>query len=268
MSRWGNSLFLIDRRYNMSGKNQRQKEAERMIKSLESGLLAQKKNKKRQSSGHTGRTKGDKNVKSLGDGQFINQHGVEFSASERESLRQAVNSVKRKQKRILSDTSGKYEGMKAYLTSNDGSLTGILGQFSTSMNQFETREALENMIARLNRMKARGYETKIMNQTKENYIKNLEPTFKGKDDAFLEHLKKMSPTEFFNRRGSHLTDDFLYVNSKPREMDDIYIVDLVHSFGWLSLDEQLNHEEGFDKYTGRKIKPKAQPKKRQKREKK
>lgn len=254
----------------MSEKNQRQKEAERMMKSLESGLLAQKKkNKGRQSSGKTGRTKGDKNVKSLGDGQFINQHGVEFSASEREALRQAVNSVKRKQKRIMSDTTGKYEGMKAYLTSNDGTLTGILGKFSTSMNQFETREALENMMARMNRMKARGYESKIMNQTKENYIKNLEPTFRGKDDKFLEHLRKMNPTEFFNRRGSNLTDDFLYINSKPRATDDIYIVDLVHSFGWLSIEEQMNNDTAIDKYTGKPImKEKVKPKQTRKRAKK
>ena len=254
----------------MSQKNQRQKEAERMMKSLESGLLAKKsKNKGRQSSGKTGRTKGDKNVKSLGDGQFINQHGVEFSASEREALRQAVNSVKRKQKRIMSDTTGKYEGMKAYLTSNDGTLTGILGKFSTSMNQFESREALENMMARMNRMKARGYESKIMNQTKENYIKNLEPTFRGKDDKFLEHLRKMNPTEFFNRRGSNLTDDFLYINSKPRATDDIYIVDLVHSFGWLSVEEQMNGDDAIDKYTGKPImKEKVKPKQTRKRVKK
>lgn len=254
----------------MSKKNQRQKEAERMMKSLESGLLAnKKKNKGRQSSGKTGRTKGDKNVKSLGGGQFINQHGVEFSASEREALRQAVNSVKRKQKRIMTDTTGKYEGMKAYLTSNDGSLTGILGEFSTSMNQFESRGALENMLERMNRMKARGYELKLMNQTKENYIKNLTPTFKGKDDAFLEHLRKMNPTEFFNRRGSHLTDDFLYINSKPRATDDIYIVDLVHSFGWLSLEEQMNGDTAIDKFTGKPImKEKVKPKQKSKRGKK
>ena len=254
----------------MSQKNQRQKEAERMMKSLESGLLAQKnKNKGRQSSGKTGRTKGDKNVKAIGDGQFINQHGVEFSASEREALRQAVNSVKRKQKRIMSDTTGKYDGMKAYLTSNDGTLTGILGKFSTSMNQFESREALENMMARMSRMKARGYESKIMNQTKENYIKNLEPTFRGKDDKFLEHLRKMNPTEFFNRRGSNLTDDFLYINSKPRATDDIYIVDLVHSFGWLSVEEQMNGDTAIDKFTGKPImKEKVKPKQTRKRAKK
>ena len=174
--------------------------------------------------------------------------------------------LKRKQKRIMSDTSGKYEGMKAYLTSNDGTLTGILGKFSTSMNQFESRAALENMLARMNRMKARGYESKIMNQTKENYIKNLEPTFRGKDDKFLEHLRKMNPTEFFNRRGSNLTDDFLYINSKPRATDDIYIVDLVHSFGWLSIEEQMNGDTAFDKFTGKPImKEKVKPKQTRKR---
>lgn len=258
----------------MTKKSNRQKEAEKMIKSLESGLLAKKKkNKGRQPSGKTGRTKGDKNVKSLGGGQFINQHGVEFSASEREMLRQAVNSVKRKQKRILSDTTGKYEGMKAYLTSNDGTLTGILGKFSTSMNQFESREALENMLKRMDRMKTRGYETNLMNQSKENYIKLLEPSFKGKDDDFLKYLKKMSPTEFFNRRGSTLTDDFIFINSKPRDLSEPYMVDLVHSFGWLSQEEQLNNDVGFDKFTGENIttttiKRKVQPKKRKKREKK
>ena len=238
----------------MSERTKRQKEAERLMKSLESGTVKKKqKNKGRQSSGKTGRSKGDKNVKSLGDGQFINQHGVVFTDSERERIRQAVNSVKRKKKRILSDTTGKYEGLKAYLTSNDGSLTGILGEFTTSMNQYESQEALENAIERLERMKTRGYETTLMNRTKENYIKNLESTFKGKDDGFLKHLKKMKPEEFFNRRGSELTNDFLYINSKPRPLDDTYIVDLVHSFGWLSMEEQLNNDVATDKYTGKHI---------------
>lgn len=240
----------------MSERSKRQKEAERMIKSLESGLVKKTPNKRRKSTGKTGRSKGDKNVKSLGGGQFINQHGVEFSSAEREAIRQAVNGVKRKKKRIMTDTTGKYEGMKAYFTSNDGTLTGILGEHSTSMNQFETREALENFLDRMNRMRTRGYENELMKRTKDNYIKNLEPTFKGKDDEFLKHLERMPVSEFFNRRGSDLTNDFLYINSKPRDMTDFYIVDLVHSFGWLSQEEQLNKETAIDKYTGETIKPK------------
>ena len=240
----------------MSERSKRQKEAERLMKSLESGTIKKKvKSKKgRQASGKTGRSKGDKNVQALGGGQFINQHGVEFSDSERERIRQAVNSIKRKKKRILSDMTGKYEGLKSFLTSNDGSLTGILtDKLTTSMNQYESREALENALERLERMRTRGYETQYMNQVKENYIKNLELTFRGKDDGFLKHLEKMNPTEFFNRRGSDITNDFLYINSKPRPLDDTYIVDLVHSFGWLSKEEQLNDDVGIDKYTGKHI---------------
>ena len=258
----------------MSERSKRQKEAEKMVQSLESSLLKQKPKKGRQASGKTGRSKGDKNVKSLGDGQFMNQHGVVFTASEKERIRQAVNSVKRKKKRILTDTSGKYEGLKSFLTSNDGSFTGILSdKLTTSMNQYETQEALENALERLERMKKRGYETKLMNNVKENYIKTLEPTFTGKDDAFLQHLKKMSPEEFFNRRGSDITNDFLYINSSPRDLDDIYIVDLVHSFGWLSKEEQLNDEVATDKYTGKhitnaSIKPKKQKTKKSKKAKK
>lgn len=237
----------------MSEQTKRQKEAERLRKSLESGLVKKQTKRGRQSSGKTGRSKGDKNVKSLGDGQFINQYGVEFSASEREALRQAVNSVKRKKKRILADTSGKYEGLKAYLTSHDGSMTGVLGDFTTSMNKYETREALEHEMERLKRMMKRGYETQIMKRTKENYIENLRPTFQNEDKEFLKHLENMSELEFFNRRGSNLTNDFLYINSKPRQLDDAYIVDLVHSFGWLSKEEQLNNEQAIDKYTGNTI---------------
>ena len=251
----------------MSERSKRQKEAERLMKSLESGTIAKKKKSKgRQSSGRTGRSKGDKNVKSLGDGQFINQHGVEFSASDRERIRQAVNSIKRKKKRILSDTTGKYEGLKSFLMSQDGTYTGILSdKLTTSMNQYESQEALENAIERLERMKQRGYELKLMNQVKENYIKNLEPTFKGKDDAFIKHLRNMKPDEFFNRRGSELTNDFLYINSKPRNMDDMYIVDLVHSFGCLSQEEQLNNEEAIDKYNGNRItKETIKPKRKKK----
>lgn len=232
----------------------RQKEAEAFVKQLEKGVLKKKpKNKTRTSSGKTGRSKGDKNLTSLGGGKFINKHGVEFSASEREAIRQAVNSVKRKQKRILSDTSGKYEGLKGYLTSQDGTLTGILGKFTTSMNEYENREALENALKRLNRMKTRGYELELMKRTKENYIKTITPTFIHRDPEFIEHLNKMSVTEFFNRRGSELTDDFHYIDSSPKDPGDPYLTRMVHSFGWLSDEERMNQEEGYDPYTKQPI---------------
>jgi hypothetical protein len=236
---------------------------EQMVKELEKGLVKKKVNKRRKPSSTKGRVKGDKNVTSLGAGSFVNQHGVEFTDAEREAIRQAVNSVKRKKKRILSDTTGKYAGLKTFLTSNDGSLTGILGDFSTSMNQFETREGLENYMKRLDRMRSRGYETELMNRVKENYIKTIEPSFKGRDDAFIEHIKKMPVQEFFARRGSHLTDDFLFMNSEAKDLDDRYMTRLVHSFGWKTLEEQLNGDKAIDPYTGDEIKS-GQVKKKQK----
>lgn len=237
--------------------SKRQKEAEAFIKELEKGLVKKKpKNKLRKPSGNKGRSKGDKNLTPLGNGQFINKHGVEFSASERESLRQAVNSVKRKKKRILTDKTGKYDGMKSYLTSQDGSLTGILGDFTTSMNEFENREAFDNYMARLNRMKKRGYEQELMNRTKENYIKNITPSFIHYDPEFIRHLRNMPITEFFNRRGSELADDFIYFNSLFKDSNDTYIAKMVHSFGWLTPEERLNKEPAIDPYTGEKIKPK------------
>ena len=237
--------------------SKRQKEAEAFVKQLEKGVLKKKpKNKARTSSGKTGRSKGDKNLTSLGGGSFINKHGVEFTASEREAIRQAVNSVKRKQKRILSDTTGKYEGLKNYLTSQDGTLTGILGTFTTSMNEYENREALENALKRLNRMKSRGYELELMKRTKENYIKTITPTFIHQDPEFLKHIQKMSVTEFFNRRGSELTDDFHYIDSSTKDPGDPYLTRMVHSFGWLSVEERMNEEEGYDPYTKQHITPK------------
>lgn len=234
----------------------RQKEAEAFVKELEKGLVKKKSSsKKRVSSGKKGRSKGDKNVTSLGGGMYVNKYGVEFSDSEREALRQAVNSVKRKQKRILSDTTGKYKGLKTYLTSNDGSLTGVLGKFSTSMNEYETREALEKQLERLNRMKKRGYELDLMKRTKENYIKSISPTFMYHDPEFIKHLENMSVNEFFNRRGSELVDDFVYLNSSHKDAEDIYIIRMVHSFGWLTPEERLNKETVIDRYTGEKIQP-------------
>lgn len=243
----------------------RQKEAEAFVKQIEKGVLKKKpKNKMRQSSGKKGRSKGDKNITSLGDGTFINQHGVEFTASEREAIRQAVNSVKRKQKRILSDTTGKYEGLKDYLTSQDGTFTGILGKFTTSMNEYENREALDNAIKRLNRMKSRGYELELMKRTKENYIKTITPTFIHQDPEFLQYLRKMPVNEFFNRRGSGLTDDFHYIDSSPKDIGDPYLTRMVHSFGWLSPEERMNEEEGYDPYQKQPITQKEMKEKLQK----
>lgn len=230
----------------------RQEEAEAFVKSLEEGLVKKKVNKRRKSSGKKGRTGGDKNLTSLGGGQYVNKFGVEFSESEREALRQAVNSVKRKQKRIKENID-KYRGLQDYLTSNDGTLTGILGQFSTSMNQFETRQALDVELQRLKRMKSRGYEMEIMERTRENYINTLTPTFIHDDPQFLQHLRQMPINEFFNRRGSDLTNDFHYTNSYPKPLDDIYMVKLMHSFGWLTPEERMNNENAIDTYTGEKI---------------
>ena len=236
----------------MSDIKKRQEEAEKFRKSLEEGLVKKKPNKRRKPSGKKGRTGGDKNLTSLGGGQYVNKFGVEFSESEREALRQAVNSVKRKQKRIMNNLD-KYQGLKEYLTSNDGSLTGILGTFSTSMNQFETRQALDAELGRLNRMKTRGYELQLMERTRENYIKALTPSFIHEDPLFLQHIRTMPLDEFFKRRGSDLTNDFHYINSYPKPMDDIYMVQLMHSFGWLSPEERMNGDTAVDKYTGEKI---------------
>ena len=231
-----------------------QKEAEKELSKINQQMMKNKpKPKKRKPSGKKGRSKGDKNITSLGGGKYINQHGVEFSDSEREAIRQAVNSIKRKQKRILSDTSGKYDGLKTYLKNAKGDYTGILGDFTTSMNEYESRQAIENQLKRLERMRGRGYEIELMKRTKENYIKTIEPTFKHYDVEFINHLKKMPLNEFFNRRGNELTDDFFFFNSGFKDPEDMYISRMVHSFGWLTVEEQANNESAIDRYTGKPI---------------
>ena len=161
--------------------------------------------------------------------------------------------MKRKQKRILSDTTGKYDAIKIFNLRSDGSYGGILDSLSTSMNQFESREAMTRFLERMNKMRQKGYEYKQIENTKENYINAIAPTFSGVDDAFIQYLKRMSPEEFFLRRGSSIHEDFVYFDSTPRDSDDMYVARMVHSFGWLTVEEQLNNDRGYDKYTGQPI---------------
>ena len=242
----------------------RQKEALKQTQEMNENLQQQMNDNRKQArkrTSKTGRSKGDKNTRYDDVNQvYVNQWGVEITKSEREQLRQAVNSVKRKQKRILTDTTGKYDTVKLFY-SDKGEFRGMLQELSTSVNQFKTRKQFEHYMSNLGRWKSRGYETKQMQQVKDNYIKSLEPTFKYEYPEFLDHLKRMSLSEFFQRRSDDLFTDFAYMNSDMQDTEDMYVGQLIHSFGYLTPEEKLNGDSYLDRMTGEKITVKALEKK-------
>lgn len=245
----------------------RQKEAVKQVNDMNTKLAKAMNDPKKQArkrTSKTGRSKGDKNVNYDPVNQvYHNQFGVDITKEEREQLRQAVNSVKRKQKRINSDTSGKFDAVKVFY-SDHGEARGMLQELSTSINQFKSRDQFDHYMQSLNRWKQRGYEFKHMQQVKDNYIKSLEPTFMMVDPEFLEHLRKMDLTEFYQRRGDDLFVDFAYVNSDFQDEEDMYMSQIVHSFGYLTAEERLNGDEATDPVTGDKITVQSIKKKQQK----
>lgn len=207
------------------------------------------KKRKSNSKGKKGRVSGDRNFKQTGskDG-FLNQHGVEFTKSEREQIRQAINSIKRKQKKLLNNP----EKYKAEITFY--SQSGFLNEdFSTSMNQFKSRQHLEFAMKKFNKIRQRGYEKQDMQNVKDSYIKSLSNTF---DSEFIDYLKNMSLTEFFTRRGSDAFQDMTHYNSDFLDDDDVYAKQLYSSFGYLTPEERENNDIGWDRVLKKQIKPK------------
>lgn len=150
-----------------------------------------------------GRVEGVGNLKRV-DGGFINQHGVSFTADEREALRRAVNTANRKRKRMLEQEGnvdlrvfGKPTGTKVAERQSMGYESDfILAPKSKSMQRFKTRAEFENYLANVRRVNERGYIDERTEQYRKNYITGLERAFGDEADDIKAKINAMSPKEY------------------------------------------------------------------------
>lgn len=181
--------------------------------------------------GKKGRAKGSKNYTSTPYGTQINEYGFEFTREERESWRQAVNRLKRKQKTFTNqkgDVKFKELVLKFYQPNQ-----GLRGNYSTSMTQFRDREDFEKSLERVNKYTKADYiERDVKHHVMENYAKMIELTgmYKAKDMA--EYVRNMDYKEFMERTVDFLGEDFAYMNSSLQDEDDEYMQKLVHRIGY------------------------------------
>lgn len=190
-------------------------------------MLALPKNRATQGKG---KKKGTKNYTKIGDGVLKNEHGFEFDKSEKESWRQAVNRVKRKQKSL---TNGKGNKELKELTIKIYGRSGLLGNYSTSMSQFQSREQFEKALERLNNYTKADYvEKDITNHVKENYAKMIEKSGMLASREMAVHIRNMGYIEFMERLADDIGEDFAYMNSDFQDEDDEYIQGIMNRIGF------------------------------------
>ena len=206
-----------------------------------------------------GRIKGTKNAKKIyDDGKLVgkvNQYGVEFTTQEIEDLRQAVNSVKRKAKRLKEkkDHESLILGVDEF-----GNLRSdrdyLLSTHSYSITQFKSKQAYINYMERLNKMRQRGYVKDVIHDMKERYAKSIENGIGNKKMA--NHIREMSNVEFSVRVGMGVFEQITFMYN-PDDFDSM-VAKVKNRMGYGEGSLQLD----ISKYEKKKPKQKKQTKKK------
>ena len=156
------------------------------------------------------------------DDMVLTENNLEFTLEQKEEHRQLVNSAKRKVKRLSNDdTWGVLLGTKAnnegqYFQSDDYNAIKSFFDKSTSLAQYKTYEEYEKAIKFMKKFNARGYETKRLNDLRENLKKastesSIRTVMSDNDKkAFFEIIDDFSDVElaqFFSmNRGTNVFD--------------------------------------------------------------
>lgn len=123
-------------------------------------------------------------VKQTIDKNYVNQHGVTFTGSEKEKFRQLVNRAKRKANRLAKDdvfgillgVKDNYKGERIQSDEFE-SMTAML-KASTSLSNFKSYREYEKAVRYMEKFTDRGYEKYRLNLLRGNLHKALTETSK------------------------------------------------------------------------------------------
>lgn len=203
-------------------------------KSLQEHVTAQKKKKsqgtwKGGKRGHTsyegqqyagGRVKGRKNLTKLDNGNLLNQHGVEFTVSERKALESAVNRTNRKRKQMLAQeadlprmVAGKETGQNVGQLQLMGKESDfIIARRSKSLQRFKTREDYEKYMKQLETINSPTYLDDRIRLYKRNHMKALENAYGDDAKDVIMKIRMMKPKDYMEmvQRDESLEVSFVY----------------------------------------------------------
>ena len=160
------------------------------------------------------------------DDIVLTENNLEFTLEQKEEHRQLVNRAKRKVKRLSNDkTWGILLGTKPnknwqYYESDDYNAIKSYFDKTTSLAQYETYEDYEKAIKFMKKFNARGYETKRLNDLRDNLKKastesSIRTVMSDKDKkAFFEIIDDFSDIElaqFFSMNGGTNVFDIIYL---------------------------------------------------------
>ena len=167
-----------------------------------------------------GRAKGSKNLKRLPNGNYVNQHGVEFTPQEKKALESAVNTVNRKRKQMLEQIDQlprKFAGRNMGDTVGQLRLMGkesdvIIQPKTKSLQRFKTKEDYTNYMKSLQGARSKDYVLERMRLYKRNHMKAIKDAYGDDAKDVLMEIRMMKPEEYmkFVEQDETLEIGYLY----------------------------------------------------------
>lgn len=151
-----------------------------------------------------GRVEGRKNLKKLDNGNYLNQHGIEFSVSDRKALESAVNRANRKRKKMLEEEAKLprvVQGEDTGQTVGELHLMGkesdfILSRKTKSLQRFKSREQYESYMRNLERVNSSDYIQERVKLYKRNHMQALENVFGDEAKDVVMKIRMMKPKDY------------------------------------------------------------------------
>ena len=151
-----------------------------------------------------GRVKGRKNLKRTEAGNFINEHGVEFTPSERKLLEREVNKANRNRMKMIEqegelplNVAGKPTGHKVSSLQVMGKESDfIISRKSKSLQKFKSREQFESYLENLKIVNSPTYLDDRTRLYKRNHMKALENVFGDEAKDVIMKIRMMKPADY------------------------------------------------------------------------
>lgn len=151
-----------------------------------------------------GRKAGVPNLKKTDSGTLVNQHGVEFTQSEKRALEYAVNTANRKRARMLAEEAQlprKVKGRETGDTVGSLQLMGkesdfIIAKRSKSLQRFKTKEDYNRYVQNLKRVNSPDYITERVRMYKRNHMKAIEKAFGDDAKDVVMKIRMMKPKDY------------------------------------------------------------------------
>lgn len=168
-----------------------------------------------------GRKKGVPNLTKLDNGNVRNQHGIEFTQSEKKALENAVNRANRKRMKMLEEESKLPRYVGGQPTGDSVKSLQLMGKESDfiisrrhkSLQKFKTREDYDNYMRQLEHVNSPTYVDDRVRAYKRNHMTAIENAFGDDAKDVMMKIRMMKPK------------DYMELLQKDEDLEITYIYD-------------------------------------------